>query len=72
MFQARTVLLTLALLVIGLPSARGQGFDSGSDGSDGAFNPAENTEIDLSLAATASWDTPSPGAVKPPAPAARP
>ena len=35
-------------------------FDSGSDGSDGAFNPLSDVEIDLSLAATASWDTPSP------------
>ena len=40
-------------------SARGQ-FVSGSDGSDGAFSPSVNTQIDLSLATTAAWDTSSP------------
>ncbi len=35
-------------------------FYSGSDGSDGAFNPLTDVEIDLALAATAPWDTPSP------------
>ena len=35
-------------------------FDSGSDGSDGPFWPTTTTTIDLSLAATAAWDTPSP------------
>lgn len=41
-------------------SATGQ-FDSGSDGSDGPFNPFNlETVIDLSLAVTAAWDTPSP------------
>jgi len=35
-------------------------FDSGSDGSDGAFNPQSSLTIDLSLAATGSWDMPSP------------
>lgn len=34
--------------------------DSGSDGSDGVFNPLASVQIDLSLAATATWDTPSP------------
>ncbi len=35
-------------------------FNSGSDGSDGAFNPAPSIEIDLDLAATGTWDMPSP------------
>lgn len=48
-------------------------FDSGSDGTDGAFNPLVNTEVDLSLAASlcdcdgggmlddpCRWDCPSP------------
>lgn len=35
-------------------------FNSGSDGSDGEFNPTSNIEIDLDLAATGTWDTPSP------------
>lgn len=37
------------------------GFDSGSDGSDGLFNPLTNTVVDLSLAPTATWDTPGTG-----------
>lgn len=37
------------------------GFDSGSDGSDGPFNPVTNTVVDLSLAPTGSWDTPATG-----------
>jgi hypothetical protein len=32
----------------------------GADGADGAFEPTSDVEIDLSLATTASWDTPSP------------
>ncbi len=32
-----------------------------SDGSDGAFNPATNVEIDLGLATTALWNTPGSG-----------
>ncbi len=32
-----------------------------SDGSDGAFEPAGNIVVDLSLAATGSWDTPGSG-----------
>jgi hypothetical protein len=32
-----------------------------SDGSDGAFNPAANVEIDLGLATTALWNTPGSG-----------
>ncbi len=35
-------------------------FDSGSDGSDGVFNPQTSVVIDLRDAATATWDTPSP------------
>ena len=32
-------------------------FDSGSDGTDGDFDPAGVVEIDLSLAVTGSWDS---------------
>jgi hypothetical protein len=35
-------------------------FDSGSDGSDGALIPETSVVIDLGLATTASWTTPSP------------
>ena len=31
-----------------------------SDGSDGAFNPVANVEIDLSQAVTGTWSNPSP------------
>lgn len=41
------------------PSAAAQ-FVSGSDGSDGAFNPTADVEVDLSLASSAPWDTASP------------
>jgi hypothetical protein len=34
-------------------------FNSGSDGSDGAFNPQFSVVIDLGNAATGTWDTPS-------------
>ena len=53
------VLLGIALLLVQPVFA----FDSGSDGSDGAFAPDPNDPnawvIDLGLAATATWDTPS-------------
>jgi len=32
-----------------------------SDGSDGAFNPSANVEIDLGLAATSTWNSPGTG-----------
>ena len=32
-----------------------------SDGSDGAFNPSANVEIDLGLATTALWTAPGSG-----------
>lgn len=60
MYRTRIVVLLTALWAISLPAAMGQVLDFGSDGSDGAFEPLESTEIDLSLAATASWDAPSP------------
>lgn len=47
-----------AILV--LTSASLATFDSGSDGSDGAFNPQFSVVINLADAATGSWDTPSP------------
>jgi len=37
------------------------GFVSGSDGTDGAFNPQESVEVDLSLAVTGQWDTTNGG-----------
>lgn len=49
------------LVFLGLMAAFAKGdFDSGSDGSDGAFNPTQSIEIDLGLAATGTWNTPSP------------
>ena len=53
-------LSVVSVLVLLLPCTTFADFDSGSDGSDGAFAPKFDTVIDLSLAATASWDTPSP------------
>lgn len=69
------VLIVMSTLVLPSPALAGT-FDSGSDGSDGALNceslgltdcetncteetPCE-VQIDLALATTASWDTPSP------------
>lgn len=46
------------LLVVAAPACAG--IDIPSDGSDGAFNPTSSVEVDLSLAAAAAWDTPSP------------
>jgi plastocyanin len=48
----------MALLLLG-GNAHG-GIDVGSDGSDGALNVATNTEIDLSQAVPAPWNTASP------------
>ncbi len=54
------VLMLLGVVIASATPALAQ-FISGSDGSDGAFAPSEpDTVVDLSLAATASWDTPSP------------
>lgn len=53
------VAVWLAVLALASPAGAGT-FDSGSDGSDGAFNPGSDIEVDLSLAASAVWDTPSP------------
>lgn len=47
----------VGLMAAGL--ARGQ-WDSGSDGSDGVFNPVASIEIDLGTAMTGTWDT-TPG-----------
>lgn len=53
--------LSAGLLLIGLISSPTLAqFNSGSDGSDGAFNPTGSVSIDLSQATTATWDTPSP------------
>lgn len=55
----RIGLSILALSIALAPtSARGQ-FVSGSDGSDGNFNPTSNVTIDLAQAVTAAWNTPS-------------
>lgn len=53
-------LLSLVTLVAVSASTALAQFDSGSDGSDGAFNPTANLEVDLSVAAAVSWATPSP------------
>src|SRR5207237_1013153 len=50
------------MLAIGFAamSAEAQITIPGADGSDGVFNPTQSVQIDLSQAATAPWDTPSP------------
>lgn len=53
------VFLILSVVALGASPALAQ-FESGSDGSDGAFNPTVDVEVDLGLATTATWDTPSP------------
>ena len=54
--------LCIVTVVAGLASpAIAGGFDSGSDGSDGAFMPLSDVEIDLALADVGSWDTPGAG-----------
>ncbi len=50
----------MALIPLAFCSSLFAQFDSGSDGSDGAFNPQSNVVIDLSLAATGPWNMPSP------------
>jgi len=57
--NSRVVTMVVVLVGLSFTPALAQ-FDSGSDGSDGAFNPQSNVTIDLSLAATAPWNTPSP------------
>lgn len=47
-------------MVAALSAAALADIDVGSDGSDGVFHPLTDVTIDLALAATASWDTPSP------------
>ncbi len=56
-FRALPLLAALAINMSAIAGA----FDSGSDGSDGPFNPVVNVEIDLGLADTGSWDTPGNG-----------
>jgi hypothetical protein len=50
----------LGILAVTMATPALGGFESGSDGSDGVFNPQMDVEIDLALAATGIWDTPSP------------
>lgn len=52
--------LLLAALFSGVLAAHAQ-LTIPSDGSDGAFNPATNVEIDLGLATTALWNAPGSG-----------
>lgn len=62
--------LSLALLAaatlsrVMVAQGGGEGVDVFSDGSDGPFEPAETLEVDLGLAVTGFWDSPSevPGA----------
>lgn len=49
MRTARSVFLTLCVALLASPAGA---FDSGSDGSDGAFEPVVSTTVDLSLAGT--------------------
>lgn len=52
--------MTATILFAALTSSVHADISVGSDGSDGVFNPTTDVEIDLGLAATASWDTPAP------------
>lgn len=52
--------LLLAAFFSGVLAAQAQ-LTIPSDGSDGAFNPATNVEIDLGLATTALWNAPGSG-----------
>lgn len=52
--------LTLCLVLLATSAASAELTIPGSDGSDGAFNPTENTIINLGQAAQASWNTSSP------------
>jgi len=59
---AKTAYSILAAALLAMPwSASADLVIPGADGSDGAFAPTESVEIDLSLAPTASWDTPGGG-----------
>jgi hypothetical protein len=55
---ASVVCAALTALVVPALSASAQ-FSVPSDGSDGAFNPTSNIQIDLGTAKTATWDTPA-------------
>ena len=58
--MSKQLLCWAVLTFLSVPPALAQ-FNSGSDGSDGSFAPSQpDTVIDLSLAATGSWDMPSP------------
>lgn len=51
--------LSLLAALIGLSTPSWAQFNVPSDGSDGAFNPTANIQIDLGTAKTATWDTPA-------------
>ncbi|MBN1489888.1 MAG: hypothetical protein JXA69_08225 [Phycisphaerae bacterium] len=55
--SSKALCFTVALLSAGVAYAQ---LDVGSDGSDGVFAPGTDLEVDLGLATTAAWDTPSP------------
>jgi hypothetical protein len=58
----KTCMTSLAAVVaLSLGAAAFAQINIPSDGSDGAFNPGANVEIDLSLAPTAHWSTPGNG-----------
>ncbi|MBK8093158.1 MAG: hypothetical protein IPK32_14525 [Verrucomicrobiaceae bacterium] len=56
----KTISILLAAFLGGILAAHAQ-LTIPSDGSDGAFAPAANVEIDLGLATTALWNTPGSG-----------
>lgn len=55
-----TLFGVLAALSLTASAPGGTGFDSGSDGSDGALVVTGNTVFDLSLASPGAWNDPSP------------
>ena len=61
MMRIHRLLLLLALVLISTPV---HALNNGSDGTDGVLNITTNTTIDLSLAPSAAWDTPSDPATK--------
>lgn len=58
----KLTILLIAVLFSGVLAAHAP-LSSPSDGSDGAFAPVANVEIDLGLANTALWNSPGSGNV---------
>ncbi len=55
-------LIVASVVLVCGSAARGVITVPGADGSDGAFNPAGNTVIDLAGSPNGAWDAPNPSA----------